>query len=321
MAESVPDMLQVIVPESEAGIRLDKVLARLFTDFSRSQLQQWLKEGRIRVGERVPALRESAHSGDVITLDLPIDKPSVWHAQALPLNIVYEDAHLAVVDKPAGMVVHPGAGNWDTTLANALLHRYPESAGLPRAGIVHRLDKDTSGLLVVARTPAIRQHLIRDLERHEVARVYSVVVNGRIIAGGHIVQPIGRHPRDRLRMAVHDKGKRAVTNYRVEQRFRAHTLLRVQLETGRTHQIRVHFAHTGNPLVGDPRYGGRLQLPKGASEALVLVLRGFKRQALHARELAFRHPHSGETMTFSSALPEDLEKLLAALLDDTASHQ
>ena len=318
MSGSTTDVLEIIIPESHAGIRLDKVLAKLFPAYSRSQLQQWLKEGRIQVDNQLPLLRQAAQGGEIVRVQVPVSGPSEWQAQDLPLKIVYEDKHLIVLDKPAGFVVHPGAGNPDGTLANALLYRFPETTNLPRAGVVHRLDKDTSGLLVVARTAIARQQLIRDLERHRVVRIYAAIVNGRMLAGGRITQPIGRHPRDRLRMAVNEKGKKAVTEFRVEKRFRAHTQLRVELETGRTHQIRVHFSHRGNPLLSDPRYGGRLRIPKGVSEELAVELRGFRRQALHAQELSFRHPDSGDRMTFSSALPDDLERLIVVLTADQA---
>ena len=204
MSGSTTDVLEIIIPESHAGIRLDKVLAKLFPAYSRSQLQQWLKEGRIQVDDHLPLLRQAAQGGEIVRVQVPVSDPSEWQAQDRPLKVVYEDEHLIVLDKPTGLVVHPGAGNPDGTLANALLYRFPETTNLPRAGVVHRLDKDTSGLLVVARTAIARQQLIRDLERHRVVRIYAAIVNGRILAGGRIIQPIGRHPRDRLRMAVNE---------------------------------------------------------------------------------------------------------------------
>jgi 23S rRNA pseudouridine1911/1915/1917 synthase len=233
--------------------------------------------------------------------------------EALPLREVYEDADLLVIDKPAGLVVHPAAGHQSGTLLNALLHRYPEARLLPRAGIVHRLDKDTSGLMVVARTPASHQALVAAIQAREVSREYVAVVNGVMTGGGTVDQPMARHPRQRQKMAVVAGGKPAVTHYRLRERFVSHTAVDVQLETGRTHQIRVHLAHLGYPLVGDPAYGGRLKVPKGSDEALRALLAGFPRQALHAARLAFSHPITGQPCSWESPLPDDIEQLLAGL--------
>jgi 23S rRNA pseudouridine1911/1915/1917 synthase len=230
--------------------------------------------------------------------------------------VVHEDAALLVLAKPAGLVVHPGAGNPRATLQNALLAHDPALAMLPRAGIVHRLDKDTSGLLVVARTPEAHARLTKALARHEVEREYEAVTIGVMTAGGTVDAPIDRHPVDRLRMAVRGSGREAVTHYRVVERFRAHTHVRVRLETGRTHQIRVHLTHAGFPLVGDPLYGKRLVIPKGATPRLIETLRGFRRQALHAARLAFVHPASGERVEFATPIPADFAELLAALRED-----
>ncbi len=240
-------------------------------------------------------------------------------AQPVPLTVVYEDDDVAIIDKPAGLVVHPGAGNTTGTLANGVLHRYPQANRLPRAGIVHRLDKDTSGLLVVALSETARGVLIQNLENREVQREYLAVINGTLISGGSVDAPIGRHPRDRIKMAVTEKGKPAQTDYRIVERFRAHTLLSLKLHSGRTHQIRVHMAHLGYPLIGDPVYGDRVRLPSKASEMLVTALSGFRRQALHASTLGFLHPVTGEPLSWTSALPTDLELLLAALRDDSVA--
>jgi 23S rRNA pseudouridine1911/1915/1917 synthase len=236
-----------------------------------------------------------------------------WQPQDLPLELVYEDADILVIDKPAGLVVHPGAGNPVGTLANAILYHFPELAALPRAGLVHRIDKDTTGLLVVARNEHARSELIRALECHTVSRCYLAVVDGIPISGGTVDQPIGRHPRNRLRMAVSPVGKPAVTRYRVEEKFRAHALISVELETGRTHQIRVHLSWAGYPLVGDALYGRRLRIPAGASNKFAETLRGFKRQALHARSLTLAHPRTGESLDWKSPEPPDLAQLLSTL--------
>jgi 23S rRNA pseudouridine1911/1915/1917 synthase len=244
---------------------------------------------------------------------VPNEVPQEWQPQPLPLQVVYEDSEIVVIDKPAGLVVHPGAGNPDSTMANAILHHYPNNRMLARAGVVHRLDKGTTGLLVVARTESARQKLIQDLEARTIYRHYLALVQGRPIAGGTINEPIGRHPRDRRRMAVSKKGKLAVTHYRIERRYDFHALLRVRLETGRTHQIRVHLAHVGLPLVGDLLYGGRPRTPPKASIELTTLLRSFDRQALHATELSITHPDSGRRLTWESALPQDFQRLLQIL--------
>jgi 23S rRNA pseudouridine1911/1915/1917 synthase len=305
--------LVAMIPIDAAGQRLDKVLALLFPPYSRSQLQSWLREGRVTMEGFVPSQRQIVQGGEQLQLLVPEGMREDWQPQSLPLQVVYEDTEIVVIDKPAGLVVHPGAGNQDKTLANAILHHYPENRMLARAGIVHRLDKGTTGLLVVARTESARQKLVEDLESRNIHRHYLALVHGRPVAGGTIDESIGRHPRNRLRMAVSKKGKPAITHFRLDRRYDFHTLLRVRLETGRTHQIRVHLSHIGLPLVGDPLYGGRQRTPPRASTELVALLRGFGRQALHATELSITHPNSGRRLTWESALPQDFQQLLQIL--------
>jgi len=306
--------LSATIPAELAGQRLDRALAEVFPDFSRARLQQWLKQGRITVDGRTPPGKTRIAGGERVALDVAAEPAAeTFAAEDLPLEVVHADEGLIVIDKPAGLVVHPAAGNWSGTLLNALLHHFPELAGVPRAGIVHRLDKDTTGLLVVARNLTAHQRLVADLQARRVHREYLALVQGELVAGGTIDAPIGRHPVDRKRMAVVRGGKPAVTHYRVRERLPGHTLLAVRLETGRTHQIRVHLAHRRHPIVGDPVYGGRLRLPPGASEAARRALAGFSRQALHACRLALRHPLSGEEMAWTSPLPADFRDLLAAL--------
>ena len=299
-----------------AGQRLDQVLATLFGDFSRSRLQQWIREGRVRVDGRVPRGRDRVSGGERVDLDAVLEPQGEVQPEAILLDIVYQDDQLFVIDKPAALVVHPAAGNWEGTLQNALLHVDPALAVLPRSGIVHRLDKDTSGLLVVARTPAAHRRLVEALQARAVKREYRAVVAGSVVAGGTVQAPIGRHPTARTRMAVTTAGKPAVTHFRVLERFRAHSYLRVNLETGRTHQIRVHLAHVRHPIVGDPVYGGRPRLPPRPSPALVEALRSFGRQALHAHRLGLAHPASGDWLEWESPVPADMERLLAALRAD-----
>ncbi len=310
------------VPRGAAGRRFDQALAEMFPDYSRSRLSGWIKSGAVTLdGVQAPP-RQLLRGGEHVCLQVELENEVSSAPEAIALDVVHEDAHLLVLDKPAGLVVHPGAGNPAGTLLNALLHHDPKLAELPRAGIVHRLDKDTSGLMVVARTLPTYTALVDLLSRHEVERQYEAVVLGTMVAGGTVDAPIGRSMGDRLRQAVRDEedGKRAVTHYRLRERFRAHSLLQCQLETGRTHQIRVHLTHIGHPLVGDPLYGGGLKLPKGASPELVGVLRGFRRQALHAEKLSFIHPATGEALSFSAERPADQLALIEALRADLAEH-
>jgi 23S rRNA pseudouridine1911/1915/1917 synthase len=310
-------LLQGTVPERMAGERVDKALAQLFPDHSRSALQRWLKSGLVLVDDEVPSQRDRLQGGEWVEIAVPPAPLREWLAQPVALNLVYQDAEILVVNKPPGLVVHPGAGNADGTLLNGLLHLDASLSALPRAGIVHRLDKDTSGLMVVARTEPARMALIEQLAAHEVRRVYDGLVTGRVIAGGVIDRPIGRDPHDRRRMTVTAKGKPARTHYRVERRFRAHTLVSCRLETGRTHQIRVHLKDAGFPIVGDPVYGGRLRIPAGASDEVRQALVGFRRQALHACELSLAHPLSGALHRWLQPMPGDMQRLIEALARDT----
>ena len=308
--------LSVSIPEHLEGQRLDQALAELVPDYSRSRLQQWIRGGQVTLDDRVPRVRERVHCGDTVRIDAEMTSESTFAAEAIALDLIHEDDHLLVINKPPGLVVHPAAGNPDGTLLNALLHHDPGLAALPRAGIVHRLDKDTSGLMVVARTLVAHTRLAEAMQERRIRREYLTVVNGVLTAGGRIEAPIGRHPVDRKRMAVVAGGRVAVTHYRVIERYRAHTLVRVRLETGRPHQIRVHMAHLHSPVTGDPVYGGRLRLPRGAGEEVKNALRDFRRQALHAQRLELVHPESGELMAWEAPLPADMEMLIGLLQAD-----
>lgn len=314
------DLREARVPESAAGRRFDAVLAELFPEFSRSRLAAWIRDGDALLDGRQVRPREPVRGGEQVRLAARLQVETAVVPQDIPLRILHEDDHVLVLDKPAGLVVHPGAGNADGTLVNALLHRDPSLAALSRAGVVHRLDKDTSGVMVVARTLQAQAALVEQLSARGVHRQYLAVVVGALVSGGTVDAPIDRHPRDRIRMAVREDGREAVTHYRLRERFRAHTALECRLETGRTHQIRVHMAHARHPIVGDPLYGGPLRLPRGASEALAAALRGFGRQALHAETLEFTHPASGEPLRCTAPVPDDMLALLAALREDAALH-
>ena len=310
---------QFSVLEACAGERLDRVLAEALPEYSRSRLQSWIRDGQVTVGGQTKRPRDPLASRDCVVVT--IQEEIVVHITAEPitLDVVYQDDDIIVINKPAGLVVHPGAGNAGGTLQNALLHLAPELAQVPRAGLVHRLDKDTTGLLIVARNLIAHTALVAAMQRREIHREYEAVVCGLMTAGGHVEALIGRHPRDRKRMAVLQSGGReSVTHYRLISRFRAHCHLRLKLETGRTHQIRVHMQHIRHPIVGDPVYGRRPLLPPEPTEALQACLQGFHRQALHARRLALKHPLSGEKMDWELPLPEDMQQLLAALREDAA---
>ena len=307
---------EIELPEQAAGQRLDQALAAALPQYSRSRLQRWISAGAVLVGGRAGKSSQRLAGGERLSVRAQFSADRSVAAEAIELKIVFADPLLLVINKPAGMVVHPGAGNATHTLQNALLAVDGALALLPRAGLIHRLDKDTSGLLIVARTPEAYDFLVRELQERRIARHYLALCVGLPTAGGTVAEPIGRHRTQRTRMAVRGDGRPAITHYRIEERFRGHTLLRVQLETGRTHQIRVHLAHIGLPLVGDPAYGGRRRQVAGASLALQSALQAFRRQALHAQRLALRHPATLEALHFDAPVPADLQQLLAALRQD-----
>lgn len=304
------------IPTENAGQRLDQVLANLLSEYSRTRIKDWIETGQILVNGGQLRPKDKVLGGERVEVSATLTQAVAVEPQSIALDIVHQDQHVLVLNKPAGLVVHPGAGNATGTLQNALLHFDPELVTLPRGGIVHRLDKDTSGLLVIARTLEAHTALVRALEVHDVEREYEAVCVGVMTAGGTIDAPVGRHPIDRLRQAIRSDGRESVTHYRVIHRYRGHTHVRLQLETGRTHQIRVHMAHIKYPLVGDRVYGGRLLLPKGASPELIEEIRGFKRQALHAARLKFEHPVSGKPIECTAAVPADMRALLDALARD-----
>jgi 23S rRNA pseudouridine1911/1915/1917 synthase len=304
------------IPEELAGKRLDQALALLLPDYSRSRLKGWILAGEVTVDGGTATPRGKVRAGQRVDVNVVMEAQETSRPEPIRLDVVFEDDTVLVINKPAGLVVHPGAGNPTGTLLNGLLHHAPDLANLPRSGILHRLDKDTSGLLLVTKTLPAHTRLVQDLQDRAISREYRAVCTGRVTAGGHVDAPIGRHVTQRTRMAVTDKGKPAVTHYRVLARFAAHTFLALRLETGRTHQIRVHMTHVRHALVGDPVYGGRLKIPAGTSPALEDTLRGFFRQALHASRLAFRHPLSGETVECHAPLPGDVVNLLLALASD-----
>ncbi len=320
MAQEI--QLTATINESQLGQRLDQALAELFPDYSRSRIKEWILGDRVQVnGRLVNKPKEKMLGGEQISIDALIDEDMRFEPQNLPLNIVYEDDDILVINKPRDFVVHPGAGNPDGTVLNALLYHYPDIADVPRAGIVHRLDKDTTGLMVVAKTVPAQTRLVESLQLREITREYEAVANGRMTAGGKVEEPISRHPTKRTHMAVNPMGKPAVTHYRVMEHFRAHTRLRLRLETGRTHQIRVHMAHINHPLVGDQLYGGRPRPLKGASDEFRDALREFDRQALHATMLRLYHPITGIQMEWHAPIPDDMVKLIEVLKADAQEHQ
>lgn len=321
MTESASELKSTItVPLSAAGNRLDAVMAQMFPAYSRTRWVEWIRAQAVQLDGRYPRPRDRVHGGETVAIDIELGHSTDAIAQAIPLDILYEDGDLWVINKPAGLVVHPGAGNRDETLMNGLLYRDPALAALPRAGIVHRLDKETSGAMVIARTAAAHRALIQQLADRSVTRCYLAVVAGCVVAGGRVDAPVGRHPTDRLRMAVTSAGRQAVTHYRVRERFRSHTAIECSLETGRTHQIRVHMAHIKYPIIGDPVYGGGLKLPRNADASLRASLSSFRRQALHAQTLVFRHPLKGTELRLEAPIPADLNHLLAQLRQDQRQH-
>ena len=319
-AEAPPEFRSyaLTLPASVAGLRFDRALAQALPQYSRELLKRWIESGAVQVDGRARRPRDKVLGGEEVRIEAELRAQTVTAAEAIPLAVVHEDRALFVINKPPGLVVHPGAGNARHTLQNALLALDPKLALIPRAGLVHRLDKDTSGLLVVARTPEAHAALVAALAAREIGREYLAVCTGAMTAGGTVDRPIGRHRTRRTRMAVRADGRRAVTRYRIAERFRAHTLVRVELETGRTHQIRVHLAYLGFPVVGDPVYGGRRRIPAGCPPELAAELRAFPRQALHAARLELTHPVSGRRLEWQAPPPDDMQHLLEALRKDRA---
>jgi len=309
--------LEGVIPDESAGLRLDQALAQLFPDFSRGRITKWIKAGEVSVDDQQLRPRDAVVGGEHIVIAAHIEVvDDTWIAEAIQLDIIHEDDDVIIINKPAGMVVHPGAGNHQGTLVNALLHHSPQLEAIPRAGIVHRIDKGTTGLLMIAKTLQAHNSLVNQLQEHTVLREYQAIAMGVMTAGGTVDEPVGRHPVDRKRQAVIGSGKHAITHYRVEHRYRAHTHIRCKLETGRTHQIRVHMAHIRYPLLGDPVYGGRIRLPKGASEQTIETLQGFRRQALHAGLLGFIHPATEQEVSWKIDMPEDMQQMLEVLAKD-----
>jgi len=322
MSESVVDKAIIKqVTEQFAGQRLDAALASMFPDYSRSRLQQWIRDGQVLLDGEIVKPKTRLAGDETLQLNIHLhEQPDVMKPQDIPLQIVFEDEDIIVLNKPAGLVVHPAAGHADGTLVNALLHFDAGLARVPRAGIVHRLDKDTTGLMVVARNLRAHKHLVEELQQRTVRREYQAVVHGVITAGGTVDAPIGRHMRDRVRMCVRDDGKPATTHYRVIKRYREHSHVQLKLESGRTHQIRVHMQYIRHPIIGDPVYGGRQRIPSQADQELVEMLRRFKRQALHACRLSLVHPQTGKQLTWRAPLPGDMVQLLALLEKDLELH-
>jgi 23S rRNA pseudouridine1911/1915/1917 synthase len=305
--------LQTIIPEELAGKRLDQALSQLYPEHSRSRIQSWIKAGDVSVNNLSYKQRYEVNFGDVIDINTEINNVDKYQAEAIDLNIIHEDDALIIINKPAGLVVHPGAGNPNHTLVNALLNFDENLGAIPRAGIIHRLDKETTGVMVVARTLESHTYLVNKLQSRDIKREYQTIVCGRLTAGGSIENQIGRHPIHRTKMAVTNSGKTATTHYRVLNRYQHYTHLRVQLETGRTHQIRVHMSHIKHPIVGDPVYGNNNSIRKGVNSSLREFIKNFKRQALHAYMLELPHPVTRNIMKFNAELPDDMKTLIKAL--------
>ncbi len=311
MNESI--QIDTVIPEEMSGKRLDQALARLLPEHSRARLQGWIRDGYVLIDKKIMRPRDKIHGGERVEIQAEIEVQISASPENIPLEIVFEDEYLIIINKPAGLIVHPGAGNPQHTLMNALLHHDQKLEQVSRAGIVHRLDKDTSGLLVIARTPQSHTCLVQQLQARNMHREYVTIVSGVMTAGGTIDQPIGRHPKHRTRMAVVKNGRTATTHYRIIRKYRHHTQLQINLETGRTHQIRVHMTWWHYPIVGDPVYGTKKQLVKGMDSNLANIVTSFPRQALHACAIQLLHPHSDELMNWEAPIPEDMTELIDSL--------
>jgi 23S rRNA pseudouridine1911/1915/1917 synthase len=318
MSEQIQHSIKV--PNELGNKRFDQIAAQLFPDYSRARLKTWIVDGNLTVDGEMRKPKEKLVGGEMLTIDVVMQAEGEWLPEKIDFPIVFEDEHILVINKPMNLVVHPAAGNHTGTLLNGLLYHCPELQNIPRAGIVHRLDKDTTGLMVVAKTLQAQNHLVEQLQSREMGREYEAVLQGTLTGGGTVKEPIARHMKDRTKMAVHPTGKEAITHYRILSQFPTHTHVRVKLETGRTHQIRVHMAHIQHPLVGDATYGGRVRLPKGVSHELREVLRDFPRQALHAKKLELHHPATNKLVSWEVDLPEDFEELLDELRYDAEHH-
>ncbi len=305
--------ISTAIPDEMSGKRLDQALAILLPEHSRARLQGWIRNGYVLIDKKTMRPRDKIQGGEQVEIQAEVEVQLSASPENIPLEIVFEDEHLIIINKPAGLIVHPGAGNPQHTLMNALLHHEQQLEQLPRAGIVHRLDKDTSGLLVIARTLQSHTSLVKQLQARNMHREYVAIVSGVMTAGGTIDQPIGRHPKHRTRMAVVKNGRPAMTHYRIIKKYRHHTLLQVNLETGRTHQIRVHMTWCHYPIIGDPVYGTKKQLVKGMDPKLANIVTSFPRQALHARAIQLLHPLSNESMAWAAPIPEDMTKLIDSL--------
>ena len=305
--------ITILIPDRMIGSRIDIALSEMLPNFSRSKISALIKSKHILLNEKSFKPKDKILGNEIVTFEQNQDVITKWIPEKIPLDVIFEDSQIIVINKPFGLVTHPGAGNWSGTLANALLYYDPELSKLDRAGIVHRLDKNTSGLMVIAKNPVSQKHLVAQLQSHSIQREYSAIVYGNMISGGTVNEPMGRDPKDRIKQAVRSNGKDAVTHYRVINRFVHHTHVKAILETGRTHQIRVHLSHIGYPLIGDSIYGGRLRFPKKASEELKDALKSFSRQALHSKKLSLIHPETGNSMTWKIELPDDMKVLLDTL--------
>lgn len=305
--------VHLTIPDICNQLRLDQAISSLLPEYSRSRIQQWIKHGYVTIRDEKLSQKFKVVSGQVVTINAILDEPNFFLPQSIELNIVYEDRDLIIINKPVGLVIHPGAGNLSNTLLNALLYHYPELSQVPRAGIIHRLDKNTTGVMVVARNLQSHHRLVAMLQRREIKREYLALVHGRVVSGGTITTALGRNKQKRILMAVRDQGKVAITHYRVIERFAKHTYLRVFLETGRTHQIRVHLAHLGFPIIGDPDYGGVKKVSHVLPEILRNTIENFNHQALHAARLEFCHPITGKLLSWEAPLPQDFEQLLRFL--------